>query len=166
MSDPESGRALGTWETAQAEAKSCLWGAEEISRSWLSWLLILLCDIRASEVSRWQTLSGTPPRHPLEHVPRGPSSLRLSSELWAEVFPQLRRPTSGSRRGVFLETLWDLLVGSLIVSCLFAVWSGLWSGWGGESSECQPEPHRRPLWCTGQTSESGCGHREVFKHEG
>lgn len=39
--------------------------------------------------------------HPLEHVPRGPSPLHLSSELWTEVVPQLRRPTPGGGRGVF-----------------------------------------------------------------
>lgn len=80
------------------------------------------------------------PRHPLACVPRGCCLLHLSSELWAEVVPHPSSDNSPSSdipdwsagRGMFRESLWDFLVGSLIVFCLFAVWSGAvgWVGWG------------------------------------
>lgn len=76
------------------------------------------------------------PRHPLVCVSRGCCLLHLSSELWAEVVrpspdisPSSNIPYWSGGRGMFRESLWDFLVGSLIVSCLFAVWSGA-VGWG------------------------------------
>lgn len=93
------------------------------------WLLLLPPDIRDPEVFRMEN-----PRlelllrHPLEHV-LGILASCLPAEPRAEVVPSsdIRKPQSMGRACPW-EGSRGFLVGCLLVSCLFAVWSGA-KGW-------------------------------------